>query len=155
MLIGENIMNKYFFGLIGALMSTSVMAADLYVSGSVGTHVTGRGDNIIDVAVGAELNKNMRVEAAYQYDVDNKKNNLFAHVIPQYTIPNTGLTPYVLVGVGVDVESLDTNPMYVLGGGLRVELTKTVDFDLRYRRIDNTENTDKREVVTGGVSVKF
>jgi hypothetical protein len=45
--------------------------------------------------------------------------------------------------------------MYVLGGGLRVELTKTVDFDLRYRRIDNTENTDKREVVTGGVSVKF
>jgi opacity protein-like surface antigen len=131
------------------------MAADLYVSGSVGTHVKGAGDSVVGVALGTDVTKNLRVEGAYQYDVDRKRNELFAHAMPQYQIPGTSLTPYALVGVGVDVESLDSRPMYVLGGGLRVELTKTVDFDVRYRRIDNTDNTDKREVVTGGVSVKF
>jgi len=148
-------MKKYLAALAGVVMSTSAMAADLYVTGSVGTHATGAGDSVVGVALGMEPNKNLRVEAAYQYDLDNKKNNLFAHVLPQYAIPNTGLTPYVLVGVGADLESLDSRPLYVLGGGLRVEMTKTVDFDVRYRRIDNTDNTDKREVVTGGVSVKF
>jgi opacity protein-like surface antigen len=148
-------MKKYLAALAGVVMSTSAMAADLYVTGSVGTHATGAGDSVVGVALGMEPNKNLRVEAAYQYDVDDKKNNLFAHVLPQYAIPNTGLTPYVLVGVGADLESLDSRPLYVLGGGLRVEMTKTVDFDVRYRRIDNTDNTDKREVVTGGVSVKF
>jgi len=148
-------MKKYLAALAGVVMSTSAMAADLYVTGSIGTHATGAGDSVVGVALGMEPNKNLRVEAAYQYDVDNKKNNLFAHVLPQYAIPNTGLTPYVLVGVGADLESLDSRPLYVLGGGLRVEMTKTVDFDVRYRRIDNTDNTDKREVVTGGVSVKF
>jgi len=148
-------MKKYLAALAGVVMSTSAMAADLYVTGSVGTHATGAGDSVVGVALGMEPNKNLRVEAAYQYDVDNKKNNLFAHVLPQYAIPNTGLTPYVLVGVGADLESLDSRPLYVLGGGLRVEMTKTIDFDVRYRRIDNTDNTDKREVVTGGVSVKF
>ena len=148
-------MKKYLAALAGVVMSTSAMAADLYVTGSVGTHATGAGDSVVGVALGMEPNKNLRVEAAYQYDVDNKKNNLFAHVLPQYAIPNTGLTPYVLVGVGADLESLDSRPLYVLGGGLRVEMTKTVDFDVRYRRIDNTDNTDKHEVVTGGVSVKF
>ena len=148
-------MKKYLAALAGVVMATSAMAAALYVTGSVGTHATGGGDSVVGVALGMEPNKNLRVEAAYQYDVDNKKNNLFAHVLPQYAIPNTGLTPYVLVGVGADLESLDSRPLYVLGGGLRVEMTKTVDFDVRYRRIDNTDNTDKREVVTGGVSVKF
>ena len=148
-------MKKYLAALAGVVMSTSAMAADLYVTGSVGTHVTGAGDSVVGVALGMEPNKNLRVEAAYQYDVDNKKNNLFAHVLPQYQIPNTGLTPYVLVGVGADLESLDSRPLYVVGAGLRVEMTKTVDFDMRYRRIDNTDNTDKREVVTGGVSLKF
>jgi hypothetical protein len=148
-------MKKYLAALAGVVMSTSAMAADLYVTGSVGTHATGAGDSVVGVALGMEPNKNLRVEAAYQYDVDNKKNNLFAHVLPQYAIPNTGLTPYVLVGVGADLESLDSRPLYVLGGGLRVEMTKTVDFDVRYRRIDNTDNTDKREVITGGVSLKF
>ena len=148
-------MKKYLAALAGVVMSTSAMAADLYVTGSVGTHATGAGDSVVGVALGMEPNKNLRVEAAYQYDVDNKKNNLFAHVLPQYAIPNTGLTPYLLVGVGADLESLDSRPLYVVGGGLRVEMTKTVDFDVRYRRIDNTDNTDKREVVTGGVSVKF
>ena len=148
-------MKKYLAALAGVVMSTSAMAADLYVTGSVGTHVTGAGDSVVGVALGMEPNKNLRVEAAYQYDVDNKKNNLFAHVLPQYQIPGTGLTPYVLVGDGADIESLDSRPLYVVGAGLRVEMTKTVDFDVRYRRIDNTDNTDKREVVTGGVSVKF
>ena len=148
-------MKKYLAALAGVVMSTSAMAADLYVTGSVGTHVTGAGDSVVGVALGMEPNKNLRVEAAYQYDVDNKKNNLFAHVLPQYQIPGTGLTPYVLVGVGADIESLDSRPLYVVGAGLRVEMTKTVDFDVRYRRIDNTDNTDKREVVTGGVSLKF
>jgi len=148
-------MMKYLSALAGAMMATTAMAGDLYVAGSVGTHATGSGDAVVGVALGMETHKNLRVEAAYEYDVANKGNRLFAHALPQTQIPGTALTPYVLVGVGVDLESLDSRSMYALGGGVRVELTKSTDLDLRYRRVDNTDNTDKREVVSAGISVKF
>ena len=148
-------MMKYLSALAGAMMATTAMAGDLYVTGSLGTHATGSGDAVVGVALGMETHKNLRVEAAYEYDVDTKGNRLFAHALPQAQIPGTALTPYVLVGVGVDLESLDSKPMYALGGGVRVELTKSTVLDLRYRRVDKTDNTDKREVVSAGISVKF
>ena len=75
--------------------------------------------------------------------------------MPQATIPGTGITPYVLVGLGVNLESLDSKPLYVVGAGARTELTKTLDLDLRYRRIDSVDNNDRREVVTAGIVLKF
>lgn len=146
---------KYISALAGIMMATTAMAGERYVTGSVGTHATGTGNAVLGVALGMEAHKNLRVEAAYEYDVDNKSNKVFAHVLPQAKIPNTVLTPYLLVGVGVDFESIDSKPLYALGAGVRVELTKSMDLDLRYRRVDNTDNTDKREVVSAGVSVKF
>jgi len=148
-------MMKYISALAGVMLATSAMAKDLYVTGTVGTQVKGTGDAVVGVALGSEVHKNLRVEGAYEYDADSKGNRLFVHALPQAQIPGTTLTPYALVGVGVDLESLDSRPLYALGGGVRVELTKTMDLDLRYRRVDNTDNTDKRETVTAGVSVKF
>ena len=148
-------MNKFIAAAFGLIVSSSAIAGDLYVTGSVGTHATGSGDAVVGIAVGSDLHKNLRVEGAYEYDVDAKKNSLFGHVIPQAQIPGTSLTPYLLAGVGVDVESLDSRPMYVVGGGLRVELSKAVDFDVRYRRIDSVSNNDKQEVVSTGLSLKF
>lgn len=146
---------KYISAIAGVMLATSAMAKDLYVTGSIGTQTARTGDAIVSVAVGVETNKNLRVEGAYEYDVDSKGHRLFVHALPQAQIPGTVLTPYALVGVGVDLESLDSRPLYALGGGVRVELTKTMDLDLRYRHVDNMDNTDKREIVSAGVSVKF
>lgn len=148
-------MMKYIAAMFGIIMATSAMAQPLHVTGTVGTHTAGAGEAVVGLAVGMDFHKNLRVEAAYEYDVDNKKNNLFTYVQPQALIPGTNVTPYVLVGVGANLDSLDNRPMYALGGGMRVELTKTIDLDLRYRHINNTERNDKREVITTGVSVKF
>lgn len=148
-------MKKIFGAFVGVMMATSAMAADLYVTGSVGTAVTGRGDTTVGLTVGNEFNKNLRVEGAYAYDVDNKENTLFAHVIPQAYIPGTSLTPYVLVGVGVNFDELDNRPLWALGAGVRVGVTKSVDLDLRYRVTDTMNTNDRREHVSVGLSYNF
>lgn len=147
-------MKTIFAGLIGIMIATSAMANDFYATGTVGTQTRGS-DTIVGLAIGSELNKNLRVEGAYDYNVDTKTNRVFVHALPQARIPGTALTPYALAGVGVDLDSLQGKTLYALGAGVRVELTKVLDFDLRYRRVDNTDNSDKREVVTAGISVKF
>lgn len=148
-------MTKYALALVAALAVSPALAADLYVAGNLGTKVDGPREGTVGLAVGADLNKNLRVEGAYEYSVDSKSHNLYGHVMPQTTIPTTGITPYVLVGLGVDLESLDSKPLYVLGAGVRTELTKALDLDLRFRRIDSVDNNDRREVVTAGVALKF
>ncbi len=148
-------MNKIIVGLIGVMMSTSVMAADMYVTGTAGTAVLGRGDSNVGLAVGKELGKNFRVEAAYTYDVDTKENTLFGHAIPQMTLPGTTLTPYVLAGVGVNLDELNEKMLYAVGAGVRVEISKSLDVDLRYRLTDTLDKNDKREFVTVGLSYKF
>jgi len=156
-------MMKYLFALAGVLMATTAAASDLYVTGGLGTRVKGSSDAVVSLALGKETHKNLRVEAAYEHDTtdtirgpaSSKSNRFFAHALPQVQVPGTALTPYVLVGVGVDLESLDSRPLYALGSGLRVELTKSTDLDLRYRRVDNVNNGDKREVVSAGISLKF
>lgn len=148
-------MTKYALALVAALAVSPALAADLYVAGNLGTKVEGSREGTVGLAVGAELNKNLRVEGAYEHSLDSKSNNLYGHVMPQATIPTTGITPYVLVGLGVDLESLDSKPLYVLGAGVRTELTKALDLDLRFRRIDSVDNNDRREVVTAGIALKF
>lgn len=148
-------MNKIIGGLLGVMMSTSVMAADMYVTGSAGTAMAGRGDTNVGLAVGVELGKNLRVESAYTYDVDNKENTLFGHFVPQARIPGTTLTPYVLVGVGVNFDQMNEKPLWAVGGGLRVEISKSLDVDFRYRLTDNMDKNDRRGYVSAGLSYKF
>ena len=148
-------MNKFIASLFGVVVSASAMASDLYVSGSVGTTASGTGQAVVGLALGSEVHKNLRVEGAYQYDPDRLQHNVFAHVMPQAQIPGTSLTPYAIVGVGADVEHLSNRPLYVGGGGVRVEVTKSVDFDVRYRRVDTVDYNDLREVVSAGISLKF
>jgi opacity protein-like surface antigen len=148
-------MNKYVIALVASLAASSALAGDVYVAGNLGTQVEGARENTLGLAIGTDLNKNLRVEGAYEYRVDSKVHNLYGHVMPQATIPTTGITPYVLVGLGADLESLDSKPLYVLGAGVRTELTKTLDLDLRYRRIDSVDNNDRRESVTAGIALKF
>jgi opacity protein-like surface antigen len=148
-------MNKYVVALVASLAAGSAFAGDVYVAGNLGTQVEGSREASLGLALGTDLTKNLRVEGAYEHRLDSKSNNLYAHVMPQATIPSTGITPYALVGLGVDLESLDGKPLYVLGAGVRTELTKTIDLDLRYRRIDTVDNNDRRESVTAGLALKF
>ena len=132
-------------------------ARDLYVTGSVGAYTSGYKERTVGVALGTDVNKNLRVEGAYQYSEFAKEHALFAHVMPQVTIPGTGITPYLLAGLGVELGNIDRNDghLYVLGGGVRTKITDTVDLDFRYRRIDAVDSGNRRDVFTGGISVKF
>jgi opacity protein-like surface antigen len=148
-------MNKFIASLFGVVVSASAFASDLYVSGSVGTTTSGTGQAIVGLAVGSDIHQNLRVEGQYQYDPDREQHNVFGHLMPQVRIPNTGLSPYALVGLGADLGNLGNNPLYVVGGGLRVDVSKLVDLDFRYRRIDSIDNNDRRDIVSTGVNFKF
>lgn len=141
--------------LTAFLVSTSALAADLYIAGTVGADVRGEKRASTGVAVGAELNKNLRAEGAYEYGVEGQNHNVYGHVIPQVTIPGSSVTPYALVGLGVNVEDLSASPQYVVGAGVRTAVTNKIDFDIRYRRIDTVDNSAGRDVVTAGITVKF
>lgn len=141
--------------LTAVLISTSALAADLYIAGTVGADVRGEKRASTGVAVGAEFNKNLRVEGAYEYGIEGKTHNVYGHVIPQVTIPGTSVTPYAIVGLGLNVEDLNGSPQYVVGAGVRTAITNKIDLDLRYRRIDTVDNSAGRDVVTTGITVKF
>lgn len=148
-------MNKIIASLLGVVLSSSAFASDLYVSGSVGTTISGTGQAVVGLAAGSDIHQNLRVEGQYQYDTEREQHTVFGHMMPQVRIPNTSMSPYVLIGLGVDIGNLSNNPLYVVGGGLRVDVSKIVDLDFRYRRIDSVDNNDRRDVVMTGVNFKF
>lgn len=141
-------MKSTIAALLLSLAVTPVLARDLYVTGSVGTD----NDRMVSgIAVGVEPNKNLRVEAAYEHST---KDSAYAYVLPQYRIPTTALTPYLLAGYGADLRDPNKGKV-ALGGGLRVELTSKVDLDLRYRSLENIDTNRREDISTVGLSLRF
>lgn len=148
-------MNKFVIALAATLLSTSALGADLYIAGALGADIRGDKRTGTGVAVGAELNKNLRVEGAYEYGVEDQNHNVYVQAMPQVTVPGTTVTTYALVGLGLNLEDLNASPQYVVGAGVRTAITPKMDLDLRYRRIDTMDNSTSRDVVTAGIAVKF
>ena len=131
-----------------SLAVTPALAADLYVTGSVGTD---QSRWVSGLAVGVDLNKNLRVEGQYEYGSEHR---LYVSALPQYRIPTTSLTPYVLAGVGANVEDPE-NGKIVVGAGLRVELLPKLDLDLRYRNVEDVDTNRREDLTTVGLSLRF
>lgn len=150
-------MKKYtiFTAVAAMLFATPVLAGDYFVNGAVGTHTAGRGEALFNLGVGKEVHDNLRVELQYSRDDQFQKNNGFAHVIPQYRIPTTAFTPYLLAGVGTDLEKLDARPLYALGGGMRIDLNKSWEVDFRYRQVESVQKVDERKQVSVGLGYRF
>jgi Outer membrane protein beta-barrel domain len=93
----------------------------------------------------------LAVEGAYSYNYDDNKTGTPAHnthtlttaVLPQYRIPGTDLTPYLLAGAGYrwDSQTAD-HTVYNIGGGLKYDLTHTMQIDARFSRT-TAFDTDK------------
>ena len=143
-----------------------------YVTGSVGKSLVDDGKKMdrtgYSFAIGHEFASFLRGELAYDYlDKKTSPNTSYGQAfmvngIYQYQVPGTIFTPYALLGVGYGQKDFGNNEyIYNYGAGIRTEITKNIDLDVRAKRIQNLNlgnfNTTSfhSDIVTAGVSYKF
>jgi hypothetical protein len=161
--IKEITMKKFILTMMMVLGMAATAHAETFVTLSGGQVRTGNDDrSAYGVAAGADISKYLRGEVAYDYYDANTGNGrgqtLVANAIAQYRIPGTIFTPYALAGAGYGWQSFGDQTIYNIGAGVRAEVTKAVDFDLRVKRVGNFDNVqwdNQSTVVTAGVSFKF
>ena len=156
-------------------VATTAMAADplnsdrkgFFVGASIGSSTTEQSRIDLGVNAGYQFGQYVRVEADYGYGVrtTGDAQTLMVNAIAQYRIPDTTLTPYVLVGTGVgfsnytSARSGDVVGLYNVGVGARVALNKNVELDARYRYVEPfnvSESGIKQENrVTVGLNYRF
>lgn len=171
--------------LAGLLFSTAAIAADLPSRTApmppqrpvfteptnpffVGVHVgaTFSNDNYrigddqnynINVRGGWEFSPYARLEANYDYSYNTYSpfttNTVTGNLIGQYRFGS--VVPYVLAGVGYRWSGFSDQFVYNFGGGVRYEITRQVEADLRYRYIADNDNRYNQNVVTLGLNYKF
>lgn len=135
-----------------------------YVGVAAGT-ITSDANNEVNtygLRVGRELMPFVAGEVAYDYTQSGhglaRGQTLFGNAIGQYKIPGTIFTPYALVGVGYGWERFGDRSLYNFGAGLKTEISKSTDFDVRFRQVRNFGDWDKEHhdnVVTAGLNFKF
>lgn len=106
---------------------------------------------------GYEFHKYGRVEATYDHmfmtgpwNLDTLGMNLIGQ-IPTGTF----VTPYALAGLGYQWQNGINQGNWTVGGGLRAEVTKNFDIDLRYRYIQGMWNQTNNNFVGIGTNFKF
>ena len=130
-----------------------------------------RGDSYSDIpgtagfVVGRNLNKQFAVEGAYDYyfKKDGVKDNQRGVVNAIYSpVELFGFRPYALAGIGAEarntsiVKNGDARAIYNVGGGVKYDITKSWETDLRYRYVSDWTNKDKAaNVVSFGLNYKF
>jgi opacity protein-like surface antigen len=137
-----------------------------YVGGNIGGNVDSARAYSIGAVAGWNILPFLAVEGTYDVSrADNKVggnwnygNTLAVNLVPQYKIPGSDFTVYAIGGVGYkwNTQAADY-AVYNVGGGLKYELTKSLDVDFRYRRIDAIDSGKgaPEDKVTAGVNVKF
>lgn len=130
-----------------------------------------RGDAMADIpgvagfVVGRNINKQFAVEGAYDYyfkkdgSKDNQRGTVNAIVTPFDVF---GFRPYALAGIGAEarnpgvVKDRDARAIYNVGGGVKYDIAKNWETDLRYRYVNDWANKDRAaNVVTFGLNYKF
>lgn len=162
-------------GMSSVASAQSIGFSDLfgksYVTASVGKSLVDDGKKMdrtgYSFAIGHEFASFLRGELAYDY-LDKKSANIpygqafMVNGIYQYQLPGTIFTPYALLGAGYGQKDFGNNEyIYNYGAGIRTEITKNIDLDVRAKRIQNLNlgnfNTTSfhSDIVTAGVSYKF
>ena len=109
----------------------------------------------------------LAVEGGYTYNYDADKINgrrenthtVSLNALPQYRIPGIPATAYALVGAGYRWDKVTADhTIYNYGGGVKYELTKEADVDLRYTRttaFDTTKYQGNEDRFSLGFNYKF
>jgi opacity protein-like surface antigen len=93
----------------------------------------------------------------------NYQNTGAVNVVPKVVVPGTDISVYAIAGLGYrmnSVSSVKDYSVYNIGGGVRYELSKSIDVDGRYRRVEALEDKNRtaksaEDRVTLGVNYKF
>lgn len=135
-----------------------------YVGGNVGgainsTAIWNESTPSVGAVAGFQFHRNLAAEVTYDYfwqrnGVESGQTAFF-NGVANYRIPNSIFTPYVLAGVGYGWDQFGDRSLYNVGAGLRAQVTRSMEFDLRYRYMDNWDNNNRANVVTGGINYKF
>lgn len=140
--------------------------AQYYVGGNIGGNI---GDARVysgGAVAGWNVLPFLAIEGTYDFTRPEDKikgkwnygNTVAANIVPQYKVPRVNATVYGLGGVGYrwNTETADY-AVYNVGFGAKYEISKTVDLDARYRRIDAIEkaNRNAENIATIGVNYKF
>jgi opacity protein-like surface antigen len=178
-------MQKTIVSALAVLASTAVaLASDLpsktapsapafaasfsqyYVGGNVGGVVDTARAYTIGAVAGWNVLPFLAVEGTYDLSRADDKvrgnwnygNTVAVNVVPQYKVPGTDLTVYVLGGVGYkwNTQAADYS-VYNVGGGVKYDLTSSIEVDARYRRIDaiDPKKGTTEDRITAGVNYKF
>lgn len=134
-----------------------------YIGGNVGGAVNT--DSVWDgskpslgVVGGYQVNRYFGAEVAYDYFFkrNSQDSGQIASVNGVVSYPTgTVITPYALGGVGYGWDYFGNKGIYNVGAGFRTQITSKMDFDVRYRYINNWDNNQNSNVVTGGINYKF
>ena len=113
----------------------------------------------LGVVGGRQITNNLAVEATYDYFLERNGvgsgQSVFVNGVAGYRIPNTMFTPYVLAGTGYGFDSLGDRTLYNVGAGVRADVTRSLSLDVRYRHMNNWDNDNRMNVVTGGINFRF
>lgn len=160
------------FGLVGTAMAADPVKADrtnVYVGGFIGSSTEDHSRTTVGLVTGVQYGSFVRTEA----DLDrawrsNGKDGyrITLNVIGQYRVPNSVVTPYVIVGAGYALDGLasvkDKNgqtPIWNAGVGTRVGLSESTELDLRYREVrpfnDDKTALKQDHVFTAGLNYRF
>jgi opacity protein-like surface antigen len=166
-------MNKILVAVTALLLSFGIAKAEstatgAYVGGSLGGSPTQSTRIVTGLQGGYQVMPFARVELDYDHAWTTSKtagNLLIADAIGQYPIPNTKVTPYMLVGAGYGFDNFgqrhsgDAHAVYNLGAGVRMAVSQSVDLDLRYRNVRNFEEHSATHrdmnLFTAGVAYNF
>jgi opacity protein-like surface antigen len=94
-----------------------------------------------------------KVHGEYNYG-----NMVAVNVVPQYKLPLMPVTIYALGGVGYRWNTqTDNQAVYNIGAGVKYEVIKNFDVDVRYRRIEgfNSSARNPEDRGTIGLNYKF
>ena len=136
------------FGLTGVAYAADPVKADrsgMYIGGSIGSSTDEYSRVDLGVNAGYQFGSFVRAELDidHAWKTTGTGDMVTGNLIGQYRIPNSTLTPYVLVGAGAGygfdkLGSDNKNGAVALGAvgaGMRVAVSESVDFDFRYREV--------------------
>lgn len=142
-----------------ATMSVPVQAQDQkwFAGPTVGSTWT-QGSNM-GFNGGYQINKYFAVEANYDHVFNQWGNSSIdlatGNLVLGYPIAGTKLTPYALAGMGYQFQWNANQGVWNVGGGVKINLVKSVDMDVRYRFVQGMSNQQNENVVSVGTAFRF
>ena len=117
--------------------------------------------NNLGVKGGYELHSLFRAELAYDYN--HKAVRIDGKDTPSHLVATNGVaqykfgsvTPYALIGGGYRMNKLKDEYIFNVGGGVRYDVAKNFEADLRYRYVADFDRVREDNILSAGFNYKF